>query len=1480
MKRFVLDVQEIWLSNLEHLREHQPDKMFTTSASIATPNKNKGFSGGSNNNEEEDEVEEQNFARGEGIGYRRDVKEIKAYSSQIQSVSQKRIFTKAYHTAKLPSINVMLDYIPDPTPFIEETKPVIPLIESLLSSVSYIPRRPETSPTRHISNQALPFVPIDSPACLKGSIAFHIDRLIPSNDFARITDEAWWRFTLTNSETLKTRIFIATEAAVATFSAQIISSYNEFQQQENIQPQYQQIYDTASLPSLPPAITANGIAELEPGYAPIPFIDGSLAWQGRMKVFSFVERNFLKFVITADLLPLPSSSDVQPTSLHFFTSPLEIHYLLHELHPNIPIIDEEWWLSDLAQRASDVWTPLLAFLRLETSPTNPLLTSITFQSSKPPTGYSECLHHLQTLSCVSELLSTINLHPLPTNPVPTLTISIPNSFKEINNNAGVRAQLKLQEVDGSNYFQQILHYYSRKPASTQPEQRRYLTEEEVAEMAIAKENIEEGENEDEDDGDEEFEEESKENWRGEIPSIPSFTSWQEEGKYFFHRGMWETALEIGPNLSFVSNALNQKYLEVPGGSELGRYGLAFFQDHLFPHLPRTQVAGNYFRDYQNSSTNTIFVNLSLAIDVAKLFPCQLAWEAFPQLPPPAVGDDPPGLLPAISLHRSYLYYDYLNSPIEKRLSNTIIIFTSVAEEDRDYLPRTVAVKPLGYRRHVPTKNEYGFREQIEVSLLFVDEVNDSVVFGITKTGAIPNELKTNSRNIWHSSVAINENINRPRTPKDYIYIILSKEDRGPNIPTSYTTRMKADLMVGLMSSAFKHYEENYQKIKELRQIFHRQLALDAKIEKIENGMKTKEAMIKRKIQDQLQRALEKKLNKATKSELGWRKRFKTSTLLELQGNWEYRRDDRTGLKFFHKIIPEPSLEKYAETCQWEVPTTWESDVLKQLTANGVRTDPVPKAAFKTGSVASSLADDRTYLDNLSEVNDPFAEPASTWAPQDERKGATTGGGMSIAGSLPGVTGKPPLGPGNRSVMSDLDSIRADRSLQESVAATIDTVNLEHIAEQLLSSDEVMRVLAKRLGLPEDQVVPADELSSVFSMNSHQFESSNNNLQDIQQLKDNDGRLNAPREKDIDYIEELEYHSDDDLWSDEEGEEVGDFDIERYLGTDLPSNPLEVAQLRRRDNGHLYNKDDDHSVPSNVPYLNLDPILGKTSNLEIEHNEERYGWRRLPRPRLTTAFLTNALKTHVRGPDITSCNTINAPIFLSPISPVDAIQYIPDKHMTAIESLFIPDAKKDMERSIATLQRNIKREEELSRNLPTDDLLLFGEAKEFTSTDLAIQKQYQKDKAAITDPKEAAKDAAIMAAKATNIAQMEDALAEDIPINTADDFGNTLFILAAQQGSKRMCKFLLRRGANINIQNLTGNTALHYCYAYSNIELADYLKTKGADDSIINVDGLTCYEGLNKESMNKQYADYGEDDYEGEGDGEGYDDDNGYDESEM
>lgn len=89
--------------------------------------------------------------------------------------------------------------------------------------------------------------------------------------------------------------------------------------------------------------------------------------------------------------------------------------------------------------------------------------------------------------------------------------------------------------------------------------------------------------------------------------------------------------------------------------------------------------------------------------------------------------------------------------------------------------------------------------------------------------------------------------------------------------------------------------------------------------------------------------------------------------------------------------------------------------------------------------------------------------------------------------------------------------------------------------------------------------------------------------------------------------------------------------------------------------------------------------------------------------------------------------------------------------------------------------------------------------------------------------------------------------EGVQVEQTDQHGNSLLVLAAQQGSKRICKFLLRRGADVNIQNSAGNTALHFCYAYNKEALAEYLKSKGANDAILNADGLTCYEGLNRAS---------------------------------
>jgi len=112
----------------------------------------------------------------------------------------------------------------------------------------------------------------------------------------------------------------------------------------------------------------------------------------------------------------------------------------------------------------------------------------------------------------------------------------------------------------------------------------------------------------------------------------------------------------------------------------------------------------------------------------------------------------------------------------------------------------------------------------------------------------------------------------------------------------------------------------------------------------------------------------------------------------------------------------------------------------------------------------------------------------------------------------------------------------------------------------------------------------------------------------------------------------------------------------------------------------------------------------------------------------------------------------------------------------------------------------------------------------------------------------------------------------IPANIRDPYGNTILIVACQNGLKRIAKLALRRGADINARNVRcslvlslflsvqrthththtqqykGNTCLHFCFAYGYGDtLGRYLISKGADSNIRNVAGLTCFEGLQRHS---------------------------------
>jgi len=67
--------------------------------------------------------------------------------------------------------------------------------------------------------------------------------------------------------------------------------------------------------------------------------------------------------------------------------------------------------------------------------------------------------------------------------------------------------------------------------------------------------------------------------------------------------------------------------------------------------------------------------------------------------------------------------------------------------------------------------------------------------------------------------------------------------------------------------------------------------------------------------------------------------------------------------------------------------------------------------------------------------------------------------------------------------------------------------------------------------------------------------------------------------------------------------------------------------------------------------------------------------------------------------------------------------------------------------------------------------------------------------------------------------------------------------AAQNGHKRLVKMCLKYGADPNLSNHQGNTALHFATAYGYTTLSKYLISKGADDTLMNMKGLTCYDGI-------------------------------------
>ena len=86
----------------------------------------------------------------------------------------------------------------------------------------------------------------------------------------------------------------------------------------------------------------------------------------------------------------------------------------------------------------------------------------------------------------------------------------------------------------------------------------------------------------------------------------------------------------------------------------------------------------------------------------------------------------------------------------------------------------------------------------------------------------------------------------------------------------------------------------------------------------------------------------------------------------------------------------------------------------------------------------------------------------------------------------------------------------------------------------------------------------------------------------------------------------------------------------------------------------------------------------------------------------------------------------------------------------------------------------------------------------------------------------------------------------VPVDCRDRGGNTPLMVSCQNGRGKLVKLCIRHGANVNAQNKQGNTALHFALAFQFQAIGEFLVAKGADDSLVNMKGFTCYEGLGKD----------------------------------
>ena len=212
-----------------------------------------------------------------------------------------------------------------------------------------------------------------------------------------------------------------------------------------------------------------------------------------------------------------------------------------------------------------------------------------------------------------------------------------------------------------------------------------------------------------------------------------------------------------------------------------------------------------------------------------------------------------------------------------------------------------------------------------------------------------------------------------------------------------------------------------------------------------------------------------------------------------------------------------------------------------------------------------------------------------------------------------------------------------------------------------------------------------------------------------------------------------------------------------------------------------------------------------------------------RPFLDRVCARGTLSSSAEGWSQETANSTPTMQIVGMWNPAEGTGYEPPGVIHPLDVLFIANGEEDMRRITELATTHMQREEFLAGEFTLAKVV---ERKgDFLETGLtSVDEAIAKEKAGDLDVMAEFEEKARLAARSNNLETLERMVDDQkVDKDTADRKGNTLLILAAQQGDKKICKYLLRRGANINKTNFAGNSVLHYCYEYNRDDLLEYLR---------------------------------------------------------